>query len=106
MGKYYLFKVRINGNTTTKEYKQIKSDNVAYIIYNNFLIKCYTTNIEENEDYIAFVNNQTAIIVLSEDCFDKNKLEDVFEILYDNLYMNRGEEVEENSNSEWASAGR
>jgi len=102
LDKYYLFKVSINGDTTTRKYEQIKNDNVEYIAYNKFLINCYT-NIEENEDYIAFVNNQTAIIVLSEDCFNKNELEDVFEILYDNLYMNRGEEVEENSNSEWVS---
>jgi len=103
VGKYYLFKINISGDITTKNYEQIKQENVEYINYNKFLIQYYGTNIKENEDYIAFVNSQTAIIVLNEDCFNKNELEDVFEILYDSIYMKRGEGFEENSNTEWAS---
>lgn len=103
MGKYYLFKVVIDGDMTEKKYEQIKNENVEYIIYNEFLNKYYGTSIKYNEDYIAYVNEQTAIMILSEDCFNHNELEDVFEILYDNLYMNRGEKFEENNNCEWSS---
>ena len=103
MGKDYLFKISIDGDTTLQKYEQIENDNVEYITYNKFLTKYYGTNIEENEDYIACINKKTAIMVLSEDCFDKNGLENVFEILYDSLYMNRGEEYEENNNCKWVS---
>lgn len=103
MGKYYLFKVNIDGDTTEKKFEQIENDNVEYISYNKFLTKYYGTSIEENEDYIALVKIKTAMMILNEDCFDKNELENVFEILYDSLYMNRGEEYEENNNCEWAS---
>lgn len=97
MGKYYLFKVRIMGNDIEQIYKQIKDDSIEYITYNKFLIKYYGTTIVENEDYIAYVDKQTAIIILYEDCFDKTELGDVFDILYDNLYKRSEEEYEKSS---------
>jgi hypothetical protein len=96
MGKYYLFKVRITGNDIEQVYKQIDNDSVEYIAYNKFLIKYYGTTIVENEDYIAYINKDTALIILNEDCFDKYELGNVFDILYDGLYM-KGEEYEENN---------
>lgn len=96
MGKYYLFKVRIMGNDIEQVYKQIENDNVEYITYNKFLNRRYGTNITENEDYIAYVNKDTAIIILHEDCFDKYELGNVFDILYDSLYS-REEKYEESS---------
>lgn len=96
MGKYYLFKVRITGNDIEQVYKQIDNDNVEYIAYDKFLIKYYGTTIVENEDYIAYVNKNTATMILSEDCFDKYELGNVFDILYDSLYS-REEKYEENS---------
>ena len=103
MGKYYLFKLNIMGNgIKEKIYKQIDNDNIEYITYNKFLIKYYGTTIEENEDYIAFVDKQSAIIILNEDCFNKYELENVFDILYDSMYM-RGKEYEENNNCKWVS---
>lgn len=96
MGKYYLFKVRIVGNDIEQVYKQIDKDNVEYIAYNKFLIKYYGTTIVENEDYIAYVNKNTAIMILNEDCFDKYELGNVFDILYDSLYS-REEKYEESS---------
>lgn len=96
MGKYYLFKVRITGNDIEQVYKQIDNDNVEYIAYDKFLIKYYGTTIVENEDYIAYVNKNTATMILSEDCFDKYELGNVFDILYDSLYS-REEKYEESS---------
>lgn len=96
MGKYYLFKVHITGNDIEQVYKQIDNDNVEYITYNKFLIKYYGTNIVENEDYIAYLNKDTAMLVLNEDCFDKYELGNVFDILYDSLY-NKEKEYEENN---------
>ena len=92
MEKYYLFKLIINKDIMEKKYEQIKSDNIEYITYNKFLNKYYGINIEDNEDYIAYTNNQTATMILNEDCFDKNDLENVFEILYDSIYL-RGEKM-------------
>ena len=89
MEKYYLFKLIINKDIMEKKYEQIKSDNIEYITYNKFLNKYYGINIEDNEDYIAYTNNQTATMILNEDCFDKNDLENVFEILYDSIYLKR-----------------
>ena len=96
MGKYYLFKVRITGNDIEQIYKQIKNDSIEYITYNKFLIKYYGTTIVENEDYIAYVNKNTATMILNEDCFDKYELGNVFDILYDSLYS-REEKYEESS---------
>ena len=96
MGKYYLFKVRITGNDIEQVYKQIDNDNVEYIAYNKFLIKYYGTTIVENEDYITYVNKNTATMILNEDCFDKYELGNVFDILYDSLYS-REEKYEESS---------
>ena len=102
MGKYYLFKVNILGNgVEEKQYKQINSTDLEYIMYNRFLEKYYGSNIKENEDYIAYVNKNTAIMILDDELFKENDLENVFEILYDNLYMNRGETYEENNNRKW-----
>lgn len=96
MGKYYLFKVRIMGKDIEQVYKQIDNDNIEYIAYNQFLIKYYGTTIVENEDYIAYTNKDTAIIILNEESFDKYELGDVFDILYDSLYS-KEEEYEESS---------
>lgn len=103
MGKYYLFKLSINGDMTEKEYRQISNIDLEYIMYDDYLINHYATDIEENEDYIVYVNEQTAIMILSEELFEENDLENVFEILYDNLYWNRGGEYEENNNYKWVS---
>lgn len=104
MGKYYLFKLSIVGNDIKeKPYEQIKNDNIEYITYNKFLTKYYGTNIEDNEDYIVYINGESAFMILKEGLFDKNKVEEVFEILYDSIYMNRGEECEKNNNCEWES---
>ncbi len=97
MGKYYLFKVRIVGNDIDQIYKRIESDSSEYIAYNKFLIKYYGTTIVENEDYIAYTNKDTSIIILNEDCFDKYELGNVFDILYDDLYKRGEEEYEKNS---------
>ena len=86
MGKYYLFKVIIKGTDIEQVYKQIENDSDEYIVYNKFLIKYYGVTITENEDYIAYVNEDTAIVILNEDCFDKYELSNVFDILYDGLY--------------------
>lgn len=45
-------------------------------------------------------------MILDEELFEKNELENVFEVLYDSLYMNRGEVYEENNNCKWASSFR
>lgn len=103
MGKYYLFKLNINGDMTEKEYRQISNIDLEYIMYEKFLINHYANDIEENEDYIVYVNEQTAIMILSEELFEENDLENVFEILYDSLYKNRGGEYEENINYKWVS---
>lgn len=104
MGKDYLFKISVKGNKVEEGiYKQINSTDLEYIMYNDFLVKNYAIDIEENEDYIAYVNKDTAIIILNEELFDKNELENVFEILYDSLYMNRGEKYEEDNNYKWVS---
>lgn len=105
MGKYYLFKVSILGNDDIEQtYKQIEKDNSDYILYNKFLTNHYGTNVAENEDYIAYTNKRIATMILNEDCYEYNDLENVFEILYDNLYMNRGEKFEENNNHKWVSS--
>lgn len=101
--RYYLFKIIIDGDMTEQEYRQITKTDLEYIMYNNFLVDYYATNVEENEDYIVYVNEQTAIMILSEELFEENDLENVFEILYDSLYWNRGEEHEKNNNYKWVS---
>lgn len=104
MGRYYLFKLNVMGNDIEKVcFEQINNIDLEYIMYDKFLTTNYATSIEENEDYIAYVNEKTAIMILDEALFDKDKLENVFEILYDSLYENRGEEYEKNNNSKWIS---
>ena len=86
MGKYYLFKVSILGNDDIEQtYKQIEKDNSDYILYNKFFNQYYGTNVAENEDYIAYTNKRIATMILNEDCYEYNDLENVFEILYDKL---------------------
>ena len=103
MGKYYLFKVSLDVDESKKIFRPVEDNETEYINYNKYLNNCYGESIIDNEDYITLKNKQSAYMILREDCFEKTDLENVFEVLYDNLYMNRGEEFEENNNCEWSS---
>ena len=101
MSKYYLFKVSLD-DETEKTFRLVMDDDEEYINYNKYLNNCFGENIVDNEDYIALTDKQQSYMILSEDNFDLCDLENVYEILYDSLYMKRGGEDEKNNNCKWA----
>lgn len=98
MGKYYLFTVNINNNEDEKIFRTICDDELEYIKFNKYLNDYYGENIINNEDYIALTYQNIAYTILNEDNFDISNLEEVFEILYDSIYMKRGEICEAHYN--------
>lgn len=79
--EYYIFKVEVKGKDEIRTYGKIACDSIEFINYNTYLERYYFTDIEGNEDYIPYKNNDEVIIILNEDQFEKNDLENVFEIL-------------------------
>lgn len=96
--KNYIFKVGVKNDVEVRAYNIIKETDMEYIKYNKFLKKEYFTNVEENDDYIPMVTKNEAIIVLREDQFLPTEIESVFNMLYDNLYIDEGENYEKSIN--------
>lgn len=86
--QYYKFKVEVKDEDEIRTYGKIACDSIEFINYNTYLERYYFTDIEDNEDYIPYKNNDEVIMILTEGYFDKNDLENVFEILFDSLYLN------------------
>lgn len=86
--EYYKFKVEVKGKDEIRTYGKIVSNSMEFINYNTYLELNYFISIEGNEDYIPYKNNDEVIIILNEEQFEKNDLENVFEILFDSLYLN------------------
>lgn len=97
---YCIFKVARENDHVTKNFKKITNENPEYQEYDAFLNWKYGTSIEENEDYIPYLRNKQAIMVLPNDCFEPTGLENVFEILEDVLYVDgAGDSDEKNFNN-------
>ncbi len=98
--EFYCFKVKDVKYEVEKRFKKVSADDDEYISYNHYLESNYGTNISDNEDYIAQLVGDSALIVLKDGYFDLMDLDEVFEILNDKL----GERYEESYNCEWVSA--
>jgi hypothetical protein len=96
--KNYIFKVGVKNDVEVRAYNIIKETDMEYIKYNKFLKKEYFTNVEENDDYIPMATKNEAIIVLREDQFLPTEIESVFNMLYDNLYIDEGGNYEKSIN--------
>ena len=94
---YFIFKVGVKNDIEVKTYNPIAESDIEYIEYNKFLNKKYSTNIEENDDYIPMNKKNEALMILRTDQFKQTELEDVFEIIHDSLYYNEGDNVYEKS---------
>lgn len=96
--KKYIFKVGVKNDSEVSAYNIIKESELGYINYNKFLRKEHFTNIEENDDYIPMVTKNEAIIILRENQFTPIDIENMFEMLYDNLYIDKGGSYEKSIN--------
>lgn len=96
--KNYIFKIGVKNDGEVRACNIIKETDMEYIKYDKFLKKEYFTNVEENDDYIPMVTKNEAIIVLREDQFLPTEIESVFNMLYDNLYIDEGENYEKSIN--------
>lgn len=56
-----------------KSFKKASADDDEYISYNNYLESNYNTNISDNEDYIAQLVGNSALIVLKDGYFDRTE---------------------------------
>lgn len=105
--EFYCFKAKDVGNDVEKRIIKVNEDDDEYISYNNYLKSEYSTNIQENgrvnnEDFIAQLIGNSAIMILERGYFKFSESDEVFEILVDKL----GERHEKDNNCEWLSAGR
>lgn len=96
--KNYIFKVGVKNDVEVRVYNIIKETDMEYIKYDKFLKKEHFINIEENDDYIPMMTKNEAIIILREDQFLPTEIESVFNMLYDNLYIDEGENYEKSIN--------
>ena len=104
---FYCFKVKDVKQGVEKSFKKVSEGDEEYISYENYLESEYSTSVQENgeinnEDYIAQLKGNSAIMVLGEKYFDMTDLDNIFEILIDKL----GDAYEKNHNCEWALSGR
>lgn len=86
--EYYFFTASEENGETIKLVEKIDSNSKEYIIYNDFLNNNFGTSIIENEEYIPQLIDDKVIMVLAENLFED--LNDVFEVMFDCLYINGG----------------
>ena len=96
--EYYSFKASEINDIKDGTYEKIEPDSTEYINYNRFLEREYFTNIEDNCDFIPLNEKGKVKMILRKDQFEITEIEDVFEILFDSLYMGEVKEYEENTN--------
>jgi len=82
-----LFRITNNNGEERKEIITVTPDHTYYTVYNKYLQMDYCTTIEENEDFIPFVNENEIIMVLIGNEEEIIDVEEAFDCMMDYFYQ-------------------